>query len=179
LNVDRSAEACGDCHYRGDKTEIDTKGGFVRHHEQFEEMIQTKHNSLTCVSCHDPHEGVIQARKEGTSTTRVDCEACHYENAENQKSAVMQSMVNCIDCHMPRITKSAVGDAAQWSGDIRTHFFAIDHDADAQFSEDGGVAISQVTLDWACKSCQGAEGSYSQRTDEELLAEATDYHQGH
>jgi mono/diheme cytochrome c family protein len=89
----------------------------------------------------------------------------------------MKAFLNCIDCHMPRIVKSAVGDAAKWSGDIRTHFFVIDPEADEQFSEDGKTAISQITLDWACKSCHGAEGSYSQRTDEELYEEAKGYHQ--
>jgi len=177
LKVDRSAEACGDCHNRGDKTVIDSSGGFIKHHEQFEELIQTKHNSLTCVSCHDPHEGVIQSREEGTDTTRVECASCHYEEAENQKSDVMKKFIDCIDCHMPRIVKSAVGDADQWSGDIRSHLFAIDPDADAQFSEDGSSAISQITLDYACKSCHGAEGWANQYIDEVLYAEANNYHQ--
>lgn len=177
MKVDRSSESCGDCHYRGDKTVIDAKGGFIRHHEQFEELIQTKHNSLTCITCHDPHEGVIQGRNEGTDTTRVDCDSCHYEEAEKQKSAVMKSIVTCTDCHMPRIVKSAVGDADQWSGDIMTHLFAIDPAADAQFSEDGGSAISQITLDWACKSCHGPEGFANEYSDAEFLDEATDYHQ--
>ena len=90
----------------------------------------------------------------------------------------MKAMVTCTDCHMPRIVKSAVGDADQWSGDIMSHLFAIDPEADAQFSEDGGSTISQITLDWACKSCHGWEGYASEKSDAELLAEATDYHPG-
>ena len=178
LKVDRTSEACGDCHVRGDNSVIDAKGGFIKHHEQFEELIQTKHNALTCISCHDPHEGVIQARKEGTDTTRVDCASCHYEEAEQQASSVMKAAVDCVDCHMPRIDKSAMGDADQWSGDLMTHLFAIDPVADAQFTEDGSAAISQITLDWACKSCHGSEGYANEYSDAELLAEATDYHSG-
>jgi len=178
LKVDRSSEACGDCHIRGDITVIDAKGGFIKHHEQYEELIQTKHNALTCISCHDPHEGVIQARQEGTDAVKVDCASCHYEEAEQQASDVMKAAVDCVDCHMPRIVKSAKGDADQWSGDIMSHLFAIDPVADAQFSEDGKTAISQITLDWACKSCHGAEGDWNEYTDAELLAEATDYHTG-
>ncbi len=178
LKVDRTSEACGDCHYRGDKTVIDASSGFIKHHEQFEELIQTKHNSLTCISCHDPHEGVIQARKEGTDTTRVDCASCHYEEADNQASSVMKAAVDCVDCHMPRIVKSAKGDAAQWSGDIMSHLFAIDPTADAQFSADGSSANSEITLDWACKSCHGSEGYANEYSDAELYAEAKDYHSG-
>jgi hypothetical protein len=178
LKVDRTSEACGDCHYRGDKTVIDASSGFIKHHEQFEELIQTKHNSLTCISCHNPHEGVIQARKEGTDTTKVDCASCHYEEADNQASSVMKAAVDCVDCHMPRIVKSAKGDAAQWSGDIMSHLFAIDPTADAQFSADGSSANSEITLDWACKSCHGSEGFANEYSDAELLTEATDYHSG-
>jgi len=178
LKIDRTSEACGDCHVRGDNSVIDASSGFIKHHEQFEELIQTKHNSLTCISCHDPHEGVIQARQEGTDTTRVDCASCHYEEAETQASSVMKAAVDCVDCHMPRIVKSAKGDAAQWSGDIMSHLFAIDPVADAQFTEDGSAAISQITLDWACKSCHGSEGYANEYSDAELLAEATDYHSG-
>ncbi len=90
----------------------------------------------------------------------------------------MKAAVDCIDCHMPRIVKSAVGDAAQWSSDIRTHFFVIDVEADGQFNEDGSKAISQISLDWACKSCHGSEGYANDYSDAELYAEAKDYHSG-
>jgi hypothetical protein len=177
LKVDRDAQACGDCHLRGAIESVDAKGGFIKHHEQYEELFQSKHNALSCVACHDPHAGVIQGRQEGTDTVRVDCESCHFEKAREQKSEFMKSLVDCVDCHMPRIVKSAVGDAAKWSGDIRTHFFVIDPEADEQFSDDGGTAISQITLDWACKSCHGAEGLFTEYSDAELYDVAKGYHQ--
>jgi len=182
LLVDRDAEACGSCHIRDSypegKTEIDASGGFIRHHEQYEELFQTRHYALDCVDCHDPHTGVIQGRKEaGIATVNITCGNCHYEQAATQSSAIMKNSVDCIDCHMPRIVKSAVGDADAHTGDIRTHLFAIDPNATDQFSEDGSTAISQITLDWACKSCHRTGGIGLAYDDITLRAEATGYHE--
>ncbi len=57
-------------------------------------------------------------------------------------------MVDCVDCHLPRIVKSAVGNADGYTGDIRAHLWAIDPEATSQFSEDGSATIAQVTLDF-------------------------------
>jgi len=181
LLVDRDAEACGSCHIRDSypegKTEIDASGGFIRHHEQYEELFQTMHYALDCVDCHDPHAGVIQGRQEvEIATVNIKCGNCHYEQAETQASTVMKNAVDCIDCHMPRIVKSAVGDADAHTGDIRTHLFAIDPNATDQFSEDGKTAISQITLDWACKSCHRTGGTATAYNDATLKTEATGYH---
>ncbi len=176
MMVDRSAEACGDCHRRGAVEAIDASGGLIKHHEQYEELFQSKHRALECVACHDPHEGVIQNRKEGTPTTRVQCESCHFQSAQYQKSDVMKAALDCIDCHMPRLVKSAVGDAEAYTGDIRAHLWAIDPTAVSQFNEDGSEAISQISLDFACKSCHREGGTASVRTDAELQEEALGYH---
>jgi hypothetical protein len=176
LKVDRTANACGDCHLRGAPEAINASGGFIRHHEQYEELFQSKHRAIDCVACHDPHEGVIQNRVEGNPTTRVDCEDCHFQNAQYQASETMRSIVACIDCHMPRMVKSAVGDAAAFTGDIRTHMWAIDPLAVAQFTEDGSEAISQIGLDFACKSCHREGGTATVKTDDELKEEAIGYH---
>ncbi len=176
LKVDRDAELCGSCHLRGGADAIDASGGFIRHHEQYEELFQSKHQALSCVACHDPHKGVIQGRETGTSTVKVECQSCHFQQADFQASVVMKQMVDCIDCHMPRITKSAWGDADAYTGDIRTHLWAIDPYATSQFSEDGKTAISQVSLDFACKSCHRTGGSASVKTDEQLKDTAIGYH---
>ena len=76
---------------------------------------------------------------------------------------------------MPRVTKSAVGDAAKFTGDIRTHMMAIDPEQVGQFTEDGSEALSQIGLDFACKSCHVPDSSLA-RTDEELIEPATNYH---
>ena len=174
--VDRSPALCGECHYRGVPESVDASGGFIKHHEQYEELFQSKHITLDCVLCHDPHAGVIQLRKAEVQTTRVSCANCHFKEAIYQASAVMKSAVDCIECHMPRVTKSAVGNAAKYTGDIRTHLMAIDATMTGQFSEDGKFALSQLGLDFACKSCHVADGSASAYADAVLLKEAYGYH---
>ncbi|OGO34117.1 MAG: hypothetical protein A2Z03_04345 [Chloroflexi bacterium RBG_16_56_8] len=66
-------------------------------------------------------------------------------------------------------------DLAKFTGDIRVHMFAIDPEATSQFSADGKFAVSQITLDYACKSCHGA-GKATPKTNDELKARAKGYH---
>jgi hypothetical protein len=77
---------------------------------------------------------------------------------------------------MPRVGKSAVGDAAKFTGDIRTHLMAIDPDQIDQFSEDGSEAQSQLGLNFACRHCHVEGGSATPKTDEELIEKANGYH---
>lgn len=174
--VDRDSDLCGKCHYRGVPEELDAKGGFIRHHEQYEELFQSKHLTLKCIDCHDPHAGVIQLRKAGVQTTRTSCENCHFKEAQYQASGMMKILVDCVDCHMPRITKSAVANAAKFTGDMRTHLMAVDPTQLGQFTEDGKFALSQAGLDFACKSCHVAGGSAIILTDEQLRQRAYNYH---
>ncbi len=176
LVVDRDSELCGECHRRGDVTSVNASKGFIEHHEQYEELFQSKHITLSCVTCHDPHKGVVQLRQAGEQTTRTQCQNCHFKQAENQKSEVMMQVVDCIDCHMPRIAKSAWGNADMFTGDIRVHMMAIDPLQVGQFSEDGKTALSQISLDFACKSCHVDGGTATVKTDEELKGTAVDYH---
>jgi len=177
MKIDRDSELCGACHSRGAVEVIDASGGFIKHHEQYEELFQSKHSALSCVTCHDPHQGVIQGRETGTATARVDCQSCHFQQESFQKSAVMKAMIDCTDCHMPRIVKSAWGNAEAYTGDIRAHLWAIDPDATSQFSEDGKTAVSQISLDFACKSCHRAGGTATVKTDGELQNTAVGYHE--
>jgi hypothetical protein len=78
---------------------------------------------------------------------------------------------------MPRATKSAVGDAEKFTGDLRTHLMAIDPDQVGQFTEDGSEALSQLSLDFACRHCHVEDGTASPKTDEELIERATGYHE--
>ncbi|MFV1859623.1 MAG: multiheme c-type cytochrome [Anaerolineales bacterium] len=181
MTVDRDAELCGQCHIRGAIEEVNAKGGFIRHHEQYEELFQSKHITLDCTTCHDPHAGVVQFRKAQESdptvqTTRTQCENCHFKQAAYQDSQIHPNVAECIDCHMPRVTKSAVGDASKFTGDIRTHLMAIDPNQIGQFTEDGSAALSQLGLDFACRSCHVAGGMASPKSDQELIEKATAYH---
>jgi len=158
--------------------EGDAKGDFIKHHEQYEELFQSKHITLECVDCHDPHVGVIQLRKARVQTTRTLCENCHFKEAQYLASTIMREYVVCIDCHMPRITKSAVGNAAKFTGDIRTHMMAIDPIQIGQLTDDGKLALSQLSLEFACRSChvEGGIVIAHNYTNQELKQEAYYYH---
>jgi hypothetical protein len=175
--VDRDSELCGQCHIRGAPEAVNASGGFIKHHEQYEELFQSKHAVIDCVQCHDPHVGVIQLRQAEAQTTRTQCQNCHFEKAKYQNSEVHPALgVACIDCHMPRVTKSAVGNAEKFTGDIRTHLMAIDPDQVGQFSEDGSEALSQLSLDFSCRHCHVEDGQASAKTDAELIERAAGYH---
>ena len=175
MKVDRDPELCGKCHRRGDVTQVNAKGGFIEHHEQYEELYQSKHVTLDCVLCHDPHKGVVQLRKAGEPATRTQCANCHYKQAQYQKNPKHEGFVDCVDCHMPRIVKTAVGDPAKFTGDIRAHLMAIDPTQVGQFSEDGLTAKSQIALDFACKQCH-TPGGAAEKPDDALIQMATGYH---
>src|SRR3990172_8033626 len=182
MEVERSAALCGDCHIRGAVESVNAAGGFIEHHEQYEELFQSKHIPLDCVIGHDPHTRGIQLRKAQESdpavqTTRTQCQNCHFKQAQYQDSEVHPAIgVQCIDCHMPRIAKSAWGDAEKFTGDIRTHLMAIDPQQIGQFSEDGTTALSQIGLDFACRQCHVEGGKATPKTDEQLIDKATGYH---
>lgn len=179
--IDRDSEACGDCHFRGVVEEIDASGGFIKHHEQYEELFQSKHAVIDCVQCHDPHTGVIQLRQSGEQTTRTQCENCHLDEAKHGGNEEVHNriMVDCIECHMPRVTKSAVGDPERFTGDLRTHLMAIDPDLVEQFVEnDDGALISEpaLSLNFACRHCHNPDGLGPEVSDEELQEAARGYH---
>lgn len=176
MQVDRDAEQCGQCHIRGEIESVDADGSFIKHHEQYEELFQSKHIALDCVVCHDPHAGVVQLRQAEQQTTRTLCENCHWQQAKFQNNeAHISFRVDCVTCHMPRITMSAWGDAEKFTGDIRSHVMAIDPTQIDQFSEDGSTALSQIGLNFACRQCHGA-GYGREKSDEELLSAAYGYH---
>ncbi|RMF61190.1 MAG: T9SS C-terminal target domain-containing protein [Calditrichaeota bacterium] len=161
---------CGDCHHRGSKTNvIPASNGYIRHHEQFNEMKASKHGDgnapdLTCASCHDTHIPLLypDAASPGLSGIKQDCETCHqgYEVLLNGQP----KNIECIDCHMPYASKSAVGtqEGNGWMGDVRTHIWLINTDPvtrDSMFTPDGGQVKldaeghAKVTLDFVCLPC--------------------------
>ncbi|MCP4420436.1 MAG: hypothetical protein GY805_27840 [Chloroflexi bacterium] len=177
VDVDRDAEQCGGCHFRGVPEAVDASGGLIKHHEQYEELFQSKHITVDCVVCHDPHDGVIQLRRVGEPTTRTSCENCHFDEAKVQnEDEHLTANLDCIDCHMPRVTKSALGDPARFTGDIRTHLMAIDPDQIGQFNDEGNVALSELGLNFACRTCHVEDGSAGPMDDAALQFSAEGYH---
>ena len=157
---DTSAEACGVCHYRDSPpgSEVNTipaSGGFIKHHEQYNEHLAGPHANLDCVSCHDPHKRGEFSIKEGR-----DCTNCHVAIAQSFATTGMASYgVECKDCHMPYASKSA-NQLGPFEGDVQTHIFYINTDADGDtFTPEGDfVALNDegkaaVTLDFACVRC--------------------------
>jgi type IX secretion system substrate protein/cytochrome c554/c'-like protein len=160
-------ERCGDCHQRGGRTNaIPASGGYIKHHEQFNEMMASKHGqgSMKCGTCHDAHIAgrYPHAAGAGLSAITKTCETCHSDHAI--KIDGQDKNINCTDCHMSMASKSAVGTQKGngWEGDVPTHIWAINTDPvtkDAMFSPDGafvaldGDGRAAVTLDFACLSC--------------------------
>lgn len=159
--VDDSAEACGACHYRtaapGDTNVIPASGGFIKHHEQYNEFLASgSHgNFMECTTCHDPHKRGEFSIKEGAF-----CEDCHTDIAASYAETTMfDYQVSCTDCHMPLATKSGQVTGPH-QGDVMTHIFRINTDPAANmFTEDGAfVALDEngdaaVTLDFVCQRC--------------------------
>ena len=147
IKKDASSAACGKCHIRGDKHKIPAKGGFIRHHEQYNELLASPHKDMQCVECHNPHKPLQAA-------IVVDCASCHDDVAEQFKGSKMEKVgKTCGDCHMPMATKSAV-PTTRWQGDVKTHLFRINTDPNAKmFTDDGKWAKGYLTLEFACLKC--------------------------
>jgi len=175
--LDRSSDLCGQCHVRGTPYEIPASGGFVKHHEQYNEILSSKHTVLECVDCHDPHKSLHPDEPNRALAIRRDCESCHFDYAESfveAGSPHVYAGVECIDCHMPKAGKSAVAESDFFYGDVRSHLFSVNTLADAvQFNEDGTLAKPYLTLNYMCKNCHRDE-------DQQSMADHVDeIHGGH
>jgi hypothetical protein len=123
---------CGTCHNRDYKSPINASGGFVKHHEQWDEFVATTHGAtLSCSNCHNPHKRVIWDGDGITST----CESCH---ADETALINHPGTTNCIDCHMPFAAKSGTKRGKSgFVGDVRSHLMAITPDTASMFTADG------------------------------------------
>jgi hypothetical protein len=174
--LDRSSQQCGECHVRDNPAQIDASDGFERHHEQYEDLYNSKHFAISCVTCHDPHASALYTDETVNPTQGIlqTCEACHWSKLTQNSSR--HSSLECIDCHMPPMALSAVGDLARFTGDIRSHQFSINANPEApQFNEDGSLVMPYLTLEYACKHCHNGE-NYSDRDLDELAERAAGYH---
>lgn len=147
MTIDRSADLCGECHYRSEDHRILASGGLIRHHEQYDEMLSAGHAALSCVSCHDPHKSTKYDAGEAIITS---CTYCHTTMTIDHSGTD-----DCVLCHMPRSVKSAVSfsEGVYLRGDMRSHIFAIGSDTTlSQFYDEDGSTYSRGFngLNFAC-----------------------------
>ncbi|MDX2472302.1 MAG: multiheme c-type cytochrome [Candidatus Krumholzibacteria bacterium] len=201
MEVDDTSFSCGKCHSRGGdngitpgETIIEASGGFIKHHEQYDEWYNSPHNSAFgpgCNDCHNPHASVkfdATTPGEGVSTT-VTCESCHVDGTHaNIASTTHGYGATCTDCHMPDASKSAIANNIH-NGDISTHLWTINTSVNGKvdmFTADGtAVALDgnnkgAITLDFACYGCHtdpsGNGGGGSTKTLAELSERASNIH---
>jgi len=175
--IDKTAEACGECHYRtfppgSEENGIPASGGWIKHHEQYNEFLASgSHgNFMECTTCHDPH-------KRAEFSIVRECKDCHGDIDTAYAMTPMADFgVECTDCHMPMATKSGQVTAPH-QGDVMTHIFRIDTDPTANmFTEDGSLVAldsegrAAVTMDFACQKC------HLTASLDELALYAEDFH---
>lgn len=151
---------CSECHYRDADFRMPWSGGFMRHHQQSEDLAHSPHDALGCNTCHDPHKSVVY----DLGGTITECSDCHAGDEANRFYAVEgMEFLDCVDCHMPKMGKSASAVNA-YKADISGHIFRITTDpiaaADNTYQVDGSTFWNQddqgqsvVTLDYACFGC--------------------------
>ena len=158
--IDRSNEGCGKCHIRGSVNKIPASSGYIKHHEQWNEMFTTKHSTLQCVTCHEPHIGLHPFNPSRDLAIKIQCESCHFQEAKSFQEASIEHFnagVTCNDCHMPKAGKSAAA-VSTYVGDVQTHLWRINTDTTAtMFTPDGNFANGYLTLGFACKQCHPSE----------------------
>ncbi len=195
ITVDTTAAQCGTCHIRGsDPQVVLASGGYIRHHEQYPELLAGPHKTLTCAVCHEPH---TSSYYDTTNGIRVECTSCHSDKnlgdhaSETFVRGTYSEPLTCESCHMPYATKSAtaadpsvIGPDARM-GDMMTHIFSINTaavDYTAMFTADLGSVVKDsngkaaVTLDFACLRCHNGIGNAPSFTLQKASDEATNYH---
>ncbi len=170
-------ETCNNCHAR-DRTDTNKRvewlpttyqgipTGFIRHREQGDMMLATKHHlgGMTCATCHNPHKSVYY--KLGGIKATVTCEGCH---PGHEIPGHGPSVATCTDCHMPNAARN--GDHInRYVSEQSAHFWKIITDPITMFENLDTTFVvgkkyikvdangfSGVTLDYACLQCHSSQ----------------------
>ena len=179
-NGDDVVFLCGTCHNRDYKNSINSSGGFIKHHEQWDEFVVTKHgeNGMTCITCHDPHKRTIWDG-DGIIAT---CQSCHPDQVAHTAHS---ASATCVDCHMPYAAKSGtiIGESG-FRGDIRSHPMTIIPDTENMFTEDGSAVRDDagrpaaLSPAYSCLGCHNddPDDGIPNKTLEVAAAQAADMH---
>lgn len=177
MMIDRSNQVCGACHGIEAPGTIDAANGFTGPYTHYDELFNSKHFSLQCIACHDPHASSIYADADLNPNTGIiqACESCHWRE-EAVFNVQRHAALACTACHMPPAGLTAQGNLDHFTGDLSSHLFSINPDPSApQFSDDGTASMPYLTLDYACGHCHN--GEYATVKPVEQLAEAASgYH---
>ncbi len=185
ISIDNTSAYCGSCHYRNEDHTIASSGGFIKHHEQYDEMLTSAHDaSISCNTCHDPHGSVKHGQTTGLIARCTDCHGAGG-SATQITNNTSHNGADCVICHMPKSSKSAIMKNV-YEGDIRTHIFKIATELDAAdnyFTSDGAITNANgngVPLTFVCYQCHtdeaGVGGSNSEKTIQALVTKATNFH---
>jgi hypothetical protein len=194
IAIDNSSDLCGQCHTRNADNSIAAKGGFIKHHEQYDEwLVSGGHNTsnIGCNSCHDPHASTINDAQAPGQGIKASCKSCHTTYTSDAHAAMS---LDCVSCHMPLASKSAI-KTGDYTADIHSHTFMINPLSTGTLFNEADVVIGGTTyapgtlanpegkglsLDYACYSCHkdaaGLGGNNSTKTMVELSARATNFH---
>ncbi len=171
MDIDRSSEGCGNCHYRGREGVVESGGGFIKHHEQYEEILTAPHAAMECIDCHNPHQSAVYADEDINPNRglRTYCTDCHFDN--NSSEEHVENGVTCTDCHMAPMTASGSSNADLLWADLSTHLYQINtNPAAPQFNEDGSAVMPYITVQYACTRC------HVDQPLEEMIEAADGYH---
>lgn len=154
--VDRSAELCGQCHALTPDLALvpawppaEGRGQFIRHENQYAELLNSPHANLTCVTCHDPHRSAVFQPE---AAIERPCQSCHEEI---EIFITGGGAHTCENCHLPPAVMVAT-QLFPYEAEAQSHLFRINRDPEAQmFFEQDGEWYSQpfLTLDFTCLRC--------------------------
>ncbi len=151
------------------RTVGEVKTGFIRHREQGDMLLATKHGKkgFTCSTCHNAHKGVYFNL--GGIKETVSCENCHSDKTIKGHE-VTKTNAACVDCHMPKAARN--GDQiSAYVSEQSAHYWKIITDPVTMFDNLEDISntatppatfkfikldangMSGTTLEYSCLQC--------------------------